>query len=49
MRVTSGEVHLRGLAAGQQETSQRWWDVGDTVLDLTVPGIKMSENIFRSC
>ena len=37
-RVTSGGVHLRGLAPEQhssEETSQRWRDVGDTVSDLT--------------
>ena len=42
-RVTSGEVHLRGLAPGQhssEETSQRWRAVGDTVSDLTDPGIE---------
>ena len=42
-RVTSGEVHLRGLASGQhssEETSQRWQAVGNTVSDLTGPGIE---------
>ena len=44
-RVTSGGVHLRGLAPGQhssEETSQRWRVVGDTVscVDLTGPGIE---------
>ena len=40
-RVTSGGVHLRGLAPGQhsfEETSQRWRVVGDTASDLTGPG-----------
>ena len=40
-RVTSGGIHLRGLAPGQhssEETSQRWRAVGDTVLDFTGPG-----------
>ena len=39
-RVTSGGVHLRGLAPGQHSsegTSQRWRAVGDTVSDLTNP------------
>ena len=42
-RVTSGGVHLRGLAPGQhssEETSQRWRVVGDTVSDLTDPGFE---------
>ena len=41
--VTSGEARLRGLALGQhssKETSQRWQAVGDTVFDLTGPGIE---------
>ena len=42
-RVTSGGAHLRGIAPGQlssEETSQRWWAVGDTVIDLTDPGLE---------
>ena len=42
-RVTSGGAHLRGLAPGQcssGKTSQRWQVVGDTVSDLTGPGIE---------
>ena len=42
-RVTSGRVHLRGLALGQhsiEETSQRWRGVGDPVCDFTVPEIE---------
>ena len=42
-RVTSGVAHLRVLAPGQHssdETSQRWRAVGDTVVDLTSPGIE---------
>ena len=38
-----GRVHLCRLAPGQfssRETSQRWLVVGDTVFDLTDPGIK---------
>ena len=40
--VTSGGIHLRGLAPEQhssEETSQRWRTVGDNVSDLTSPGI----------
>ena len=43
-RVTSGGAHLRGLALGQsssKETWQRWRAVGDTVSDLTAPGITL--------
>ena len=43
-RVTSGGAHLRGLAPGQsssKETWQRWRAVGDTVSDLTAPGITL--------
>ena len=39
-RVTSGGVHLRGLAPGQHssdETAQGWRVVGDAVSDLTDP------------
>ena len=42
-RVTTGGVHLRDLALGQhnsEETTQQWRDVGDTVSDLTSPGIE---------
>ena len=42
-RVTSGGIHLCGLALGQhsyEETSQRCRAVGDTVSDLTKPGIE---------
>ena len=42
-RVTSGGVHLSGLAPGQhssEETSQRWRAVGDSTSDLTGPGIE---------
>ena len=41
-RVKSGGDHLR-LASGQhssEETSQRWRVVGDTVYDLTGPGLE---------
>ena len=41
-RVTSGGIHLRGLAPGKhsfEETSPQC-QVGDTVSDLTCPGIK---------
>ena len=43
MRVTCGEVHLLALGPGQhssEEMSQRWRAVGDTVSDLTCPGIE---------
>ena len=43
-RVTSGGIHLHGLAPGQhssEETSQRWQAVGNTVSDLTGPGIEL--------
>ena len=39
-RITSGGIHLRGLAPGQhssEDTSQRWRAVGDTVSDSTAP------------
>ena len=42
-RVTSGGVHLFGVAPKQhssEETSKRWRAVGDTVPDLTYPGIE---------
>ena len=42
-RVTSGGVHLRGLAPGKhisEETLQRWQAVGDTVSYLTGTGIE---------
>ena len=42
-RVTSSGDHLLGLAPGQhgsKETSQRWRAVGDTVSNLTDPGIE---------
>ena len=42
-RVTSGGVHLGGLAPGlhsSEERSQRRLTVGDIVTDLTEPGIK---------
>ena len=42
-RVTSDQVHLRGLASGQQsheETSQWWRIVDDTASDLTGAGIE---------
>ena len=41
--VTSGGTHLCGLGPGQhscEETSQRWQAVGNTVFDLTGPGIE---------
>ena len=41
--VSSGGVHLRGLAAGQhssEETSPQWRAVGDTVSNLTAPRIE---------
>ena len=43
MRITSGGAHLRGSAPGQdssKKTLQRWRVVGDTVFDLTGPGIE---------
>ena len=43
-RVTSGGIHLRGLAPGQhssKETSQWWRAVGDTVSDLTGQRIEL--------
>ena len=55
-RVTSGGAHLRGLAPARQrsfkETSQRWRFVGDTVSDLTCPGIapktsRTGSNVFK--
>ena len=57
MRVTSSEVHLRGLASGQHsfnEISQRWRAAGDTVLDLTSLGTKpqtshTNNDIFHNC
>ena len=42
-RVTSGGARLRGLASGQlssKETLQRWRVFGDTVFNLTDPGIE---------
>ena len=48
-RVKSGGTHLRGKASGQhnsEETSQRWRAVGDTISDLTGPGIE--PQTFRS-
>ena len=42
-RITSGGIHLRGLALGQhssEETLQRCPAVGDTASDLTGPGIE---------
>ena len=48
-RVTSGGIHLRGLAPGRhssEEISQRWRVVGDTVSDLTAPGFE--PQIFRT-
>ena len=41
--VKSGEDHFCGLSSGQhssEKTSQRWRVIGDTVLDLTRPGIE---------
>ena len=41
--VTRGGAHLRGLAPGQhssEATSKRWRAAGDTVPDLTEPGIE---------
>ena len=43
-RVTSGGAHLRGLTTGQQETSQRWHTLDDTVSDLTDPRIEHQTN-----
>ena len=45
--VTSGGVHFRGLAPGQhssEKTSQWWQAIGDTVFDLTGPGIEPQTN-----
>ena len=42
-RVTDSGVQLHGIAPGQhsfEELSQRWLAVGDTVSDLTGPGIE---------
>ena len=42
-RVTGGGGHLSGLAPGQhssEEISQRWRAVGNTVYDLTGPGME---------
>ena len=42
-RATSGGAHFRSLAPGQhcsEETSQQWRGVGDTVTDLTSPGME---------
>ena len=50
-RVTIGGIHLRGLAPGQhssEETSQRWRVVGDTLFDLTGPGIEPSTSLTES-
>ena len=47
-RVKNGEAHLRGLPPGQhssEETSQRWRAVGDTVPDLTDPGMEPPSRI----
>ena len=44
MCVKNNGAHLRGLAPKQhssEETSQRWRAVGDTVPDLTGPGIEL--------
>ena len=41
--VTSGGIHLRGLASGQhssEETTQRWRTVHNTMPDLTGIGIE---------
>ena len=41
--ATNGRIHFRGLAPGQhnsKETWQRYRAVGDTVFDLTGPGIE---------
>ena len=49
--VTSGEAHLRDLAPGQhsfEETSQRCRTVGDTVFDLTHPGIEPQNSLIDS-
>ena len=51
--MTSGEVHLHGLAPGQhsaEETSQRWRDVGDCA-DLTGLEIKpmTSQTVSGAC
>ena len=54
---TSGEAHLCGLAPGQHsndETSQLWWAVGDTVSDLAGPGIEpqtygAESDDFKNC
>ena len=48
-KITSGEVHLRGLAPAQdncEKLSQRWRVVVDTVTDLTGSGIE--PQIFRT-
>ena len=42
-RVMSGRTHLRSLAPGllsSEETLQRWQAIGDTVSDLSEPGIE---------
>ena len=47
-RVTSGGVHLRGLAPGQhssEETSQRTGAAGNTASDLTETGIRGSKEV----
>ena len=41
--VASDGAFVRSLASGQhslEETSQRWWVVGDSVSDLSDPGIE---------
>ena len=43
-RAMSSGIHLRGFAPGQyssEETSQQWRAVGDTMANLTGPGIKL--------
>ena len=42
-RVMSGGTHVRSLAPGlfsSEETLQRWQAIGDTVSDLSEPGIE---------
>ena len=42
-RTSSGVAHLRGVAPEQhisKETLQRWQAVGDTLCDITDPGIE---------
>ena len=55
--VTSGGSHLRGLASRQhssEETSQRWRVIGNTVTDLSGPGIEpqtsfADSGVFAHC